>query len=68
MNLAKIRNEKNLSQSELAKKSSVSIRMIQYYETGYKDINKASGTTLYKLSKSLNCNIEDLLELNQIEE
>ena len=32
------------------------------YEQGTKDINKAQGYTLYRLSKALKCNIEDILE------
>lgn len=63
MNLATIRKEQNLSQSELSKKSGVNCQMIQKYEQGTKDINKASALTLYKISKVLNCKIEDLLEL-----
>lgn len=62
MKLATIRKEQNLSQSELSKKSGVNYQMIQKYEQGVKDINKASVLTLYKLSQALNCNIEDLLE------
>lgn len=56
------RIKKGLSQSQLASASGVSVRMIQYYEQGVKDINKASGETLYKLSKALGCKMEDLIE------
>lgn len=56
------RIKKGLSQSQLASASGVSVRMIQYYEQGVKDINKASGETLYKLSKVLGCKMEDLIE------
>lgn len=51
----------NLSQSELAKKSTVSVRMIQKYEQGGKNINKAQAETVYKLSKALGCTMEDLI-------
>ena len=51
-----------LSQNELATRSGVSLRSIQMYEQRNKDINKASAETLYKLSKTLGCKIEDLLE------
>lgn len=37
--------------------------MIQSYEQGAKDINKAQAITVYKLSKALNVKIEDLLEI-----
>ena len=51
-----------LSQSQLAELSGVNLRMIQNYEQGFKDINKAQALTLYKLSKVLDVNIDDLLE------
>jgi DNA-binding XRE family transcriptional regulator len=61
-NLKRIRMEANLSQTELAKRSGVSLRSIQMYEQKNKDINQANVTSLYMLSKALNCNIEDLIE------
>ena len=61
-NLKKIREAAGLSQSELAKKSGVSLRSIQMYEQRNNDIDKAQGHTLYKLAISLGCEIEDLLE------
>lgn len=63
-NLKKIREEKNVTQIKLAEVSGVSLRMIQYYEQGVKDINKAQGITLYKISQALECKIEDILELD----
>lgn len=62
-NLKLIRTSANLSQSQLAKKTNVSIRNIQMYEQRKNDINKAQIDILLKLSKTLGCNIEDLLEL-----
>ena len=61
MKLTEIRNERELSQRQLSEKSGVSVRMIQYYEQGFKDINKASAETIYRLAKSLNCKMEDLV-------
>ena len=61
-NLKKLREEASLSQNKLATLSGVSNRMIQYYEQGAKDINKAQAETLFKLAKILNCSIEDLIE------
>ncbi len=61
-NLKRIREERNISQSKLAGESGVSLRIIQYYEQDYKDINKAQGMTLHKLATALDCKIEDLLE------
>lgn len=56
------RKKRNLTQSELAKISGVSLRTIKAYEQGKLDISKAQGGTLYKLSKALDCAIEDLIK------
>ena len=61
-NLKKIRSNREISQSELAKLSGVTIRSIQLYEQRVNDIDKAQGHTLYKLAKALGCQIEELLE------
>lgn len=62
-NLKQIREEKNITQAKLSEVSGVSLRMIQYYEQGYKDINKVQGITLHALAQALECKIEDILEL-----
>lgn len=61
-NLKRLRTEAGLSQSKLAEASGVNVRMIQHYEQGEKDINRAEGMRLYKLAQALGCTIEDLLE------
>lgn len=63
-NLQSIRLSKNMSQSELAKASGISLRSIQGYESEGRDINKASGLTLLTLSEVLRCDIKDLMELD----
>ena len=60
--LKSIRESRQLTQDELAKLSGVSKRMIQLYEQKANDIDKAQAQTLYKLSRTLGCSIEDLLE------
>ena len=52
-----------MSQSELARDSGVALRQIQLFEQRQRDINNASAITLLKLSHSLHCRIEDLIEL-----
>ena len=61
-NLKKIRESVGLSQNKLATLSGVYNSMIQHYEQGVKDINKAQVGTVYKLAKALKVNIEDLIE------
>lgn len=60
--LQQIRKEAGYSQKELSEKSGVSLRMIQQYEQGAKDINKASVSNLAALAKVLGCRIEDMME------
>ncbi|MCI9626848.1 MAG: helix-turn-helix transcriptional regulator [Clostridia bacterium] len=61
-NLKIYRKRANLSQKELAEASEIPLRTIQHYEQRQKNINKAQAEYLVKLSKTLNCNVEDLLE------
>ena len=61
-NLKKIREEKKITQAKLSEISGVNLQMIQKYEMGVRDINKAQGITLYALAQVLGCEIEDLLE------
>lgn len=57
------RDAAGLSQSELAKRANVGLRSIQLYEQRNKDINRAQGATLVRLSRTLHCDVEDLLEV-----
>lgn len=61
-NLKRIRESRGISQGELADLSGVNIRNIQMYEQRGHNIDKAQAQILYKLSRVLGCNIEDLLE------
>ena len=61
--LQEFRKDAGLSQSKLAACAEVNVRMIQHYEQGVKDINKAEAMTVYKLARALHCTVEDLLEL-----
>lgn len=61
-NLKRMRVNYGCTQSELARRSGVSLRSIQMYEQRNKDINKASAETLLRLSKVLGCTMEDLIE------
>lgn len=61
--MQRIRKAAGMSQSQLAQVSGVAIRMIQSYEQGSKDINKAESLRLYHLAQALSCTMEDLLDL-----
>lgn len=60
--LQTLRRLAGYSQKMLSMKSGVTLRMIQQYEQGAKDINKATATNLLALSKTLGCTIEELME------
>lgn len=61
-NLEVIRYSQKMSRKELSEKSRISIRTIESYEQRRRNINKAKIETLIKLSKALNCKIDDILE------
>lgn len=61
-NLKRIRESRGLSQAELAEQSGVNVRNIKTYEQRDNSIDKAQAQTLYKLSRVLGCDVEDLLE------
>lgn len=65
MKLQERRKKMGLSQSKLAEASGINVRMIQHYEQGVKDINKAETITVYKLAQALECLVEDLIEINE---
>ena len=62
-NLKIYRKRAELSQKQLAELADIPVRMIQHYEQRQKNINKAQTEYLLRLSRVLNCEIEDLLEL-----
>lgn len=64
--LKTIRENKGISQKKLADLSGVNIQMIQHYEQGVRDINKAQAITVLKLAKALECNMEDLVNGKEI--
>lgn len=61
MSLRFTREEAGISQAELAKRSGVNKRMIQHYEQGFKDINKASVITALKLAEALDADVYDII-------
>ena len=60
--LQRYRIKCGLSQSELAKRADVSVRMIQNYEQRIRDINKASAATVLSLVRVLNCEVAEIVE------
>ncbi len=59
--LSDIRKKRNMSQSQLASCSGVSLRSIQMYEQGHRDIDRAELSTLLDLCCALDCKLVDIL-------
>lgn len=64
--LKEIRKKQGIGQIELAEITGVSIRAIRAFEYNERPINNASCDVVYRLSKALNCAIEDLLDIEEI--
>ena len=68
MNQLKARRQsKGFSQKQLAEYSGVNIRQIQHFEQESHDINMAAALTVFKLARALDCEIEEILNLEQKE-
>lgn len=63
-NLHRLRRMAGLTQKELSELSGVNLRTLQQYETGAKDINRASGESINALARALKCNFYDVMELD----
>ena len=60
--LKHLRENRGLSQHDLAERTGVNLRSIQTYEQQLGAIDKAQAHKVYKLAMALSCNMEDLLE------
>jgi DNA-binding transcriptional regulator YiaG len=61
--LQEARRNRGLSQSGLAKRSGVSLRAIQQYEQGAKDIRRAQATSVTALAQAWGCSTQTLLAI-----
>lgn len=59
--LQSARQRKSMSQSQLAKASGISVRVLQEYERGARDISGAKLATLLKLCNALECSLQDIV-------
>lgn len=55
------RKKAGLSQSQLAEKSGISLRTLQHYEIGDKNIRKAAVETVLALAEALGCDITEII-------
>lgn len=64
-NLKRARMKKGLSQSALAEKSGVNLRVIQSYELNPEAICQATTINVCRLAKALSCKAKDLIEIEK---
>lgn len=60
--LKELRQARGLSQSQLADKAGINVRVLQHYEQGSKNFDHARIDTLMKICIALNCKLEDVIE------
>lgn len=63
--LKQARENRGLSQSQLAAASGVSVRMIQHYEQGVRDLNKAQAINVVRLADALEVDVKDILDIDK---
>ena len=59
--LQRVRQETGMSQRQLAQAAGISVRVLQDYERGARDISGAKLATLLKICNALHCDIEDII-------
>jgi transcriptional regulator with XRE-family HTH domain len=64
--LKRIRVSRGLTQKELSNLTNINIKSISLYEQHPERINKASIEKLIKITDSLNCTIDDIVEKEYI--
>jgi transcriptional regulator with XRE-family HTH domain len=66
MNTIKFYRKKlGITQVQLSQITHIPLKTIYRYEEGRTPVNGISGIVLYRLSKALNCTIEDLLTIDE---
>lgn len=60
--LKQLRMATGLSQSQLAEKAGLNVRVLQHYEQGTKNFDHARIDILLKYCIALNCKLSDLIE------
>lgn len=60
--LQSARQAAGMSQSQLAASAGISVRVLQDYERGARDISGAKLATLLKICNALRCRLQDILQ------
>lgn len=64
--LKELRQTRGLSQSQLADKAGINVRVLQHYEQGSKNFDHARIDTIAKICVALDCKFEDVIENQEI--
>lgn len=62
LKLKKKRMEAGLSQSQLAEKAGLNVRVLQHYEQGSKNFDHARFDKILRVCVALDCKFEDIIE------
>ena len=60
--LKELRESRNLTQRELSELTGLSLRTIQHYEPGSRDIGNASAVVVQLLAIALSCTMESIIK------
>ena len=63
-NLKKLRQDKGLTQAELAKAADINLRTYQDYEQGSKSINQIALTKAIRIADTLGVDVKAIIEQN----
>lgn len=61
--LKQVRRAKELTQKELAEATGISLRTLQHFECGARDLNGAAAMTVYTIAKALGVEMTELLDI-----
>ncbi|MSS64617.1 helix-turn-helix transcriptional regulator [Velocimicrobium porci] len=64
--MKEIRKARKLTQEELARKTEISVKQIQKYESDFGSLCKCKITTSKKIAKALRCRVEDIAPYEEI--
>ena len=59
--LKNTRNDRGITQAALSEATGISLRTLQHYEQGAKDINAAKLSTILKICIALQCEVGDII-------
>lgn len=68
LKLKQVRQNKQMTQGQLAEAAGLNLRTIQHYEQGSKNLDHARIDTLMKICIALDCKLTDLIENEEFQQ